>query len=333
MQLFFAHAAAEVRLEPGDRGQAPRLRAGPVRSAPRRPRRRRGTRSGISSRQAGAGWQSSTAQLRRQGEAARSAAAERAVATGVGQDLGHVPVGVVVGEDRVVGVGRHPRRAEVAGGGEDRVFGVVGVADPVAAGIDAVRFPGRGQELHPADRAGRRGPHVGAEGALDAVDRGEDRGALGAEPVGIGCALVDRDQDRRHPGGGAAGARDRGDIEGFGRAQRRRRRATVRGRFARRRRFTPVRVPGRYRPRCRRCFRALPACSAGAASVAPSSSGAAVGAAGLAGWVGAGALALGAVVAAGGFHWAADAAGALSAAPTAAAASVLRSLPISPARP
>jgi hypothetical protein len=66
--------------------------------------------------------------------------------------------------------------------------------------------------------------------------------------------------------------------------------------------------------------------------VAPSSSGAALLVVGLAGWVGAGALLLG-TVAAEGSHCAADAAGAVSAAPTAAAASVLRSRPISPARP
>src|ERR1044071_4717210 len=54
------------------------------------------------------------------------------VAAGIGEDLGDVPVGVVVGEDRAVGVGRHAGGAEVAGGGEDRVFGVVGGLDPVA---------------------------------------------------------------------------------------------------------------------------------------------------------------------------------------------------------
>ena len=132
--------------------------------------------------------------------AGRRDADDAGVAGGVFEHLGDVPVGVVVGVDRVVGVGGHPGGAQVAGRGEDRVFGVVGVLDPVAVGVDAVHFPGRLDELHPAHRAGVGGVEVGAEGGLDLIDPGQHGRSLRAEVVGRGRPLVDRDQDRRHAG-------------------------------------------------------------------------------------------------------------------------------------
>src|SRR6202012_5626501 len=145
------------------------------------------------------------------------------VATGVGEDLGDVPVGVVVGVDRAVGGGGHAGRGEVAGGGEDRVFGVGRAGDPVPVGVDSPFGPGRGHELHPALGAGRGGAEVGAEAGLDRVDPGEDRRALGAEPGFRRGALGDRDQLRRHRAGGAGRGqqgqdrqRRRGFVAAFG---------------------------------------------------------------------------------------------------------------------
>ena len=170
---------------PGGRSRpAPRRRACRVRSGRRRPRRRPGTRPGSARFQPGAGLQLQHLDLRAEAGGAEGGVADFVgVAAGVGEDLADVPVGVVVGEDRAVGVGGHAGGAEVAGGGEDRVFGVVRVGDPVAVGVDPVVVPGRGHELHPADRAGRGGAEVGAEAGLDLVDPGQDRRALRAEPV------------------------------------------------------------------------------------------------------------------------------------------------------
>ena len=53
-----------------------------------------------------------------------------------------------------------------------------------------------------------------------ALIAGQHARALGAEAVGVGGALVDRDQDRRDAGRGAARARDRGNREGRGRSGR-----------------------------------------------------------------------------------------------------------------
>ena len=136
--------------------------------------------------------------LRRQGQRRVVAADFVGVAAGVGEHLFDVPVGVVVGEDRAPDVLGHAGGVEVAGGGVDRVFGVVRVRDPVAVGVDPVHRPGFRHELHPADGAGVGGTEVAAEGGLDRVDPGQDRRALRAEPVAVGGGLVDRDQDRRH---------------------------------------------------------------------------------------------------------------------------------------
>ena len=64
-----------------------------------------------------------------------------AVGVGLGEDLGDVPVGVVVGEDRAVVVGGGAGGAEVAGGGGDRVGGVVGGLAAVVVAVDAVACP------------------------------------------------------------------------------------------------------------------------------------------------------------------------------------------------
>ena len=96
--------------------------------------------------------------------------------------------------------------------------------------------------------AGRGDVEVGAEGGLDLVDPGQHRRPLRAEAVGGRGALVDRDQDRRHAGGGAARGRERGDRRsaagGIG-AGRRRLRILRRGvRFAACA-FAPSPAPGR----------------------------------------------------------------------------------------
>ena len=62
-------------------------------------------------------------------------------------------------------------RPQVARRGADRVDRVVGILAVVSVGVHPVRLPGRGEELHPADRPGGRDVEVGAEGGLDPVDR------------------------------------------------------------------------------------------------------------------------------------------------------------------
>ncbi len=119
---------------------------------------------------------------------------ELAVGAGVEEHLVDVPVGVVVGEDRVVEVLGAAGGAQVAGRGADRVDRVVGVLAPVGVGVDPVGLPGRGDELHPADGAGVGDVEVGAEGGLDLVDRGED---LPGDPVLGPAGLVDRQQEGR----------------------------------------------------------------------------------------------------------------------------------------
>src|SRR6185436_6921521 len=60
---------------------------------------------------------------------------ELAVGPGVAEDLLHVPVGVVVGEDRAVEVLGAAAQLQVVGGRADRVDGVVWVLEPVAVGV------------------------------------------------------------------------------------------------------------------------------------------------------------------------------------------------------
>src|SRR4051812_2073583 len=107
-----------------------------------------------------------------------------------------VPARVVVGEDRAVDVLLAAGRLEVARGGEDRVDRVVRVALAVVVGVGAVHRPGRGHELHPADRAGGRDVEVAPVVRLDLVDRRED---LPADAVLDAGRLVDRQQERRDP--------------------------------------------------------------------------------------------------------------------------------------
>ena len=138
------------------------------------------------------------------GEVALGQAGERADEVGghAADQLGaqqhrlHVPVGVVVGEDRLADVLVATGRSEVAGGGEDRVGRVEGVLAAVAVGVAAVGLPGRGHELHPAERAGGADVEVAAVVGLDLVDRRED---LPADPVLDPRGLVDRQQEDRHP--------------------------------------------------------------------------------------------------------------------------------------
>ena len=106
----------------------------------------------------------------------------------------HVPAGVVVGEDRLREVLGRAGRVQIAGGGEDRVDRVVRIGDPVAVGVDAPFLPRRGQELHPADGAGRGHRQVAPVVGLDLVDR---RQHLPRHVVLDPGRLVDRQQERR----------------------------------------------------------------------------------------------------------------------------------------
>ena len=104
-------------------------------------------------------------------------------------------LGVVVGEDRRVQVRGGSGCAQVAGGGEDRVDGVVGVGIARVEGVHAVLNPRCRHELHPADRSGRGHRLVGAVVGLDLVDRRED---LPRHAVLDGRGLVDRQQEQRY---------------------------------------------------------------------------------------------------------------------------------------
>ena len=128
------------------------------------------------------------------GERADEIVRELAVLAGVQEHLVDVPVGVVVGEDPAAKVRVAPRGLEVAGSGADRVDGVVGVLAPVVVRVHSVALPGRGDELHPAERAGRGDVEVGPERGLDPVDPGEH---LPRDPVLGAAGLVDREQERR----------------------------------------------------------------------------------------------------------------------------------------
>ena len=165
------------------------------------------------------------------GQRADQVGGKFAVGAGVEQHLLGVPVGVVVGEDRVVEIVGAAGDLEVAGRGADRVDRVVGVFATVAVGVDAVHFPARGQELHPADGAGAGDVEVGAEAGLDFVDRGQH---LPGDPVFGSAGLVDRQQEGRDLEGvdDEVGDADRGRPEG------RDRRRRVGGRRARRRQRT-----------------------------------------------------------------------------------------------
>ena len=142
-----------------------------------------------------------------------------AVGAGVEEHLLHVPVGMVVGEDRLVEVVVAAGQLQVMGGGADRVDGVVRVFLAVAVGVEPELFPARGEELHPADRAGAGDVGVGAEGGLDFVDRGEH---LPGDPVFGAAGLVDRQQEGRdfEAVDDEVGDADRGRPEGGDRRRR-----------------------------------------------------------------------------------------------------------------
>ena len=108
----------------------------------------------------------------------------------------HVPVGVVVGEDRAADVLVGAGGLQVARGGEDRVDRVVRVHQAVVVAVDAVGLPRLGHELHPALGARGRHAQVAAVVGLDLVDRGQQ---LPADAVLRARGLVDRQQERRDP--------------------------------------------------------------------------------------------------------------------------------------
>jgi hypothetical protein len=132
--------------------------------------------------------------LRQAGERADEVGRQPADDTGAQEDRVDVPVGVVVGEDRAAQVLVAAGGAQVAGGGEDRIDGVERVLQAVVVGVDAVRLPRGGHELHPAQRARGGDVEVAAVVGLDLVDRGQD---LPADAVLGARGLVDREQERR----------------------------------------------------------------------------------------------------------------------------------------
>ena len=104
---------------------------------------------------------------------------------------------MVVGEHGPGDVLRGAGCGQVAGGREDRVTRVIGVGHAVTIGGDPVLVPGRGLELHPADRAGRGGAEVASVVALDGVDRCQH---LPRNVVATPGLHVDRDQEGRRAG-------------------------------------------------------------------------------------------------------------------------------------
>ena len=136
------------------------------------------------------------AALREAGERADEVARQAADDPGAQEHGVDVPVGVVVGEDRLADVLLAAGGAQVARGREDRVDRVERVLLAVLVGVDAVHLPGGRHELHPADGAGGGDVQVAAVVGLDLVDRGED---LPADAVLDAGGLVDREQERRDP--------------------------------------------------------------------------------------------------------------------------------------
>src|SRR5262249_24262521 len=143
---------------------------------------------------AGVGGDREVGALGQPGQRPDQVGGQAAVGARVEQHLLRVPVGVVVGEDRVVEVLGAAGDLQVVGGGADRVDRVVGVLAPVPVGVEPVGFPARGQELHPPDRAGAGDVEAGPAPGLDFVDRGQD---LPGDPVFGAAGLVDREQEGR----------------------------------------------------------------------------------------------------------------------------------------
>jgi hypothetical protein len=110
------------------------------------------------------------------------------------QDAVDVPIGVVVSEDRPPEVLVAARCLEVASRREDRVNRVERVLHAILVGVHAVLLPGRGHELHPAQRAGGGDVQVAAVVGLDLVDPGQD---LPTDAVLHAGGLVDREQEGR----------------------------------------------------------------------------------------------------------------------------------------
>ena len=130
------------------------------------------------------------------GERADEVGGQAADQAGAHEDRVDVPVGVVVGEDRLAHVGVGAGGLQVPRGREDRVDRVVGVLLAVVVGVDAVLLPRGRHELHPAQRAGGGDVEVAAVVGLDLVDAGQD---LPAHAVLDAGGLVDRKQEGRDP--------------------------------------------------------------------------------------------------------------------------------------
>src|ERR1700742_994583 len=85
---------------------------------------------------AGVGGDREVGALGEAGQRADQVGRKLAVGAGVEEDLLHVPVGVVVGEDRLIEILVAASDLEVVGRGADRVDRVVGVFATVAVGVE-----------------------------------------------------------------------------------------------------------------------------------------------------------------------------------------------------
>ncbi len=117
-------------------------------------------------------------------------------------NLGDVPAGVVVGEDRLRPIRRRAGGVQVVGGREDRIPRVIRIRRrPRLCRVrgDGVLGPCAGLDLHPPDRACARDRQVAPEVGLDVVDRRQIRPPVRAQLEATGRLVVDHQQVRRDP--------------------------------------------------------------------------------------------------------------------------------------
>ena len=131
------------------------------------------------------------------GQAAGVGLRGAAIGGGARGDVGAVPAGVVVGEQRAHPVTGGAGGLQVARRAGDRVARVIAAGDPVAVAVDAVARPRVRQELHRAAGAGavlaRRdaGRLQAAVVGLDRPDGGQPAPAVPAELVVGGGLLIE----------------------------------------------------------------------------------------------------------------------------------------------
>src|SRR5690606_7442449 len=120
------------------------------------------------------------AEIVRLGRAGSDVEAALGVCAGGIQDELHVPLGVVVGVERLVPVAGGATGAQIVSGSRDGVGGIVDILSVVVVAVDAVGVPGALQELHGPFGASHvgTGPDARAGAAavvrLDLADSGQD---------------------------------------------------------------------------------------------------------------------------------------------------------------